>query len=77
MLVSIVRQPVRKKYLASAQKEYAKSVESISKIALLFPSIAFKVMLGLQAVVQWPATTTMEERLAQIFRVSPGDFPQR
>ena len=59
--------PARLKFLKKTQTESTHIVETVQRLALCYPSIAFKVIRDGRTVVDLPVHETLSERLGEMF----------
>lgn len=61
-------QPARKKFLKSMPTESSHITHVVQQAALAWPSVHFKLTSNAQEVLNYPAVSTAEDRIGQIYR---------
>ena len=62
-------QPARRKFLKGERTESGHLADTLLRYALARPEIHFSLHLGSQQAQEWPAAASLEDRLAQCFKI--------
>ena len=59
--------PARKKFLRSDRSEFSQAVSYLTHIALSFPEVRFSLQHGSRRIFDYPAVSSLKERLYQVY----------